>query len=66
MKTIRVRFKDIKTGQYFTCEADGISYRKITLSHDGIGIVNARGVTTRNVVRMKPNERVIIKVSGEE
>ena len=66
MKTIRVRFKDIKTGQYFTREADGISYRKITPQSDGIGIVNARGVTTRNVVMMHPNDRILVKVSSEE
>ncbi len=63
MSTVRVRFKDIKVGQYFVREADGITYRKIIPQGDGIGIINAKGVTTRDVVQVQPNAWIIITVS---
>ncbi len=65
MSTVRVRFKDIKVGQYFIREADGITYRKIIPQSDGIGIINAKGVTTRNVVQVQPNDRIVVTVSNE-
>lgn len=65
MNTIRVRFKDIKVGQYFIREADGITYRKIIPQSDGVGIINARGVTTRNVVQVQLNDRIVVTVSDE-